>query len=121
MASTLWRDFGIRTRWVENRSGDTFQNAEFSERLLRADGIHRIILVTNSTHEWRAVHEFMSAGLEVVPAPVGTLQREELDVMWFVPNADALIRSNLAVYELLGDTVRRTFAALHLRRHQAQG
>jgi uncharacterized SAM-binding protein YcdF (DUF218 family) len=119
MAATLWRDFGIRARWVENRSGDTFQNAEFSARLLRADGIHRIVLVTSSTHEWRAAHEFMSAGLEVVPAPVGTLQDEgEPLLSRCVPRVEALTRSHLAVYELAGEGVRRTFLALHLRRHQ---
>jgi uncharacterized SAM-binding protein YcdF (DUF218 family) len=121
MATILWRDFGIRARWVENRSGDTFQNAEFSARLLHADGIHRIILVTNSTHEWRAAHEFMSAGLEVVPAPVGTLESDESRLTRFVPSADALMRSHRAVYELLGNAVREVFAYLHLRRQQPQG
>jgi uncharacterized SAM-binding protein YcdF (DUF218 family) len=121
MATILWRDFGIRARWVENRSGDTFQNAEFSARLLHADGIHRIILVTNSTHEWRAAHEFMSAGLEVVPAPVGTLESDESRLTRFVPSADALMRSHRAVYEFLGNAVREVFAYLHLRRQQPQG
>jgi uncharacterized SAM-binding protein YcdF (DUF218 family) len=120
MQVTLSRDFGIRARWVDSRSGDTFQNAQFSAKLLHADGIHRIILVTNSTHEWRAAHEFMSAGLEVVPAPVGTLQDEGLRLMNFLPQIDALTQSNLAVYELIGDSARRLFAALHLRRQQSQ-
>ncbi len=121
MQATLSRDLGIRTRWVENRSGDTFQNAQFSARILHADGIHRIILVTESTHEWRAAHEFMSAGLEVVPAPVGILPREKLGLPKFLPSVEALLRSNLAVYELIGDPVRQLFAALHLRRQQPPG
>jgi uncharacterized SAM-binding protein YcdF (DUF218 family) len=120
MQVTLARDFGISARWVENRSGDTFQNAQFSARLLHADGIHRINLVTNSTHEWRAVHEFMSAGLEVVPAPVGTLPREGLQFTKFLPGLEALTQSHLAAYELVGDSVRRLFAALHLRRQQPE-
>lgn len=118
MQATLSRDLGMRARWVEGHSRDTFQNAQFSAPLLRADGIHRIILVTNSTHEWRAAHEFMSAGFEVVPAPVGTLPREKLELTKFVPGMEPLMRSNLAVYELIGDPVRRLFAALHLRRQQ---
>lgn len=120
MQATLSRDFGIRARWVENQSGDTFQNAQFSARLLHADGIHRIILITNSTHEWRAVHEFMSAGFEVVPAPVGTLPYERLKFTKFVPQIGALTQSHLATYELIGDSVRRLFAVLHLRRQQPQ-
>ena len=120
MDATLRRDFGIRPRWVENRSGDTFENAEFSARLLRPDGIRRVILVTSSEHEWRAAHEFMSAGFEVVPAPVGTLPDQETMFTKFVPNDGALSQSHAAVYELIGDPVRRFFAAIHLRRHQPQ-
>ena len=65
------RDFDITPRWVDTRSGDTFDNARFSARLLRADHVSRIILVTTGMHEWRAAHEFMAAGLQVMPAPVG--------------------------------------------------
>jgi uncharacterized SAM-binding protein YcdF (DUF218 family) len=120
MRVTLARDFGITARWVENRSGDTFENARFSARLLRADHVSRIVLVTSSTHEWRAVHEFMSAGFEVIPAPVGTLQPDDRVVTRFVPNIEALIQSHLGLYELIGDSVRRVFAVLHLRRQQPQ-
>lgn len=120
MRVTLSRDFGITARWVENRSGDTFENARFSARLLRADHISRIILVTSSTHEWRAVHEFLSAGFEVIPAPVGTLQPDDRGLARFVPNVEALTQSNLGIYELIGDPVRQLFAALHLRRQQPQ-
>jgi hypothetical protein len=34
----------------------------------------------------------------------------------FVPNGVALMRSSAAAYELIGDAVRATLAALHLRR-----
>jgi uncharacterized SAM-binding protein YcdF (DUF218 family) len=118
MQATLSRDFAIQPRWVDSRSGDTFQNAQFSAQLLHADGIRRIILVTNSTHEWRAVHEFMSAGLEVVPAPVGTLPHEQLKFTKFMPQIGALTQSHFATYELIGDSARRLLAALHLRRQQ---
>lgn len=118
MRATLIRNLNITPRWVENRSGDTFENARFSARLLRADHIRRIILVTTGTHEWRAAHEFMSAGLEVVPAPVGNRTPEDLHVGSFVPSVLALTHSHEAVYELIGEPVRELFAALHLRRQQ---
>jgi uncharacterized SAM-binding protein YcdF (DUF218 family) len=120
MDATLRRDFGIRPRWIENRSGDTFENAEFSARLLHPDGIRRVILVTSSEHEWRAAHEFMSAGFDVIPAPVGTLPEQELMLTKFVPNESALSQSHSALYELLGEPARRLFLALHLRRHSPQ-
>jgi uncharacterized SAM-binding protein YcdF (DUF218 family) len=118
MQATLIRDFRITPRWVESRSGDTFENARFSSKLLRADGIHRIVLVTSGTHEWRAAHEFMSAGLDVVPAPVGTSMATSLNPVSFVPTAGGLLHSYLAAYELVGEPVRKLFAALHLRRQQ---
>jgi uncharacterized SAM-binding protein YcdF (DUF218 family) len=116
MSVTLARDLGVRVRWAENQSRDTFDNARFSARLLRADGIHRIVLVTSSTHEWRAAHEFMGAGFEVVPAPVGDYVPRT-----YMPSARGLYRSSAALYELIGEPMRQLMSALHLRRQQAPG
>jgi len=120
MSTVLARDFGIRVRWVESQSRDTFENARFSARLLRADGVTGIVLVTSSSHEWRAAQEFMSAGLAVEPAPAHVLapppQRPAMD---YVPTPLALARSTEAIYEILGEAVRRVLAATHLRRHDA--
>lgn len=119
MSTTLVRDLGVRVRWAENRSGDTYENALFSARILEADGIHRILLVTSSPHEWRAAREFTGAGLEVVPAPVGSDTRRYYDAMAFVPSAYGLRRSSAALYELIGEPMRQLMSALHLRRQQA--
>jgi uncharacterized SAM-binding protein YcdF (DUF218 family) len=116
MSLTLTRDLGVSVRWIENHSGDTFENARFSARLLRPDGIHSVALVTNSPHEWRAAHEFMASGLEVVPAPVGGGVPHAHGVSGFVPTPDGLSRSYSALYELIGEPVREAMAALHLRR-----
>jgi uncharacterized SAM-binding protein YcdF (DUF218 family) len=117
MRTSLARDFGIRTRWVDAQSRDTFQNAAYSSRLLRADGITRIILVTSGDHEWRALQEFASAGLEVVPAPTDLwAPPREHNTLWYLPNSVGLLRSTEALYEMLGDAVRQLFAFTHLRR-----
>ena len=117
MRASLTRDFGISTRWFESRSRDTFENARFSAQLLRADGVKCVILVTTSTHLWRASQEFRNAGLEVVPAPVGVWAvRGDGGFMSFMPSAAALLRTNEAVYELIGEPVRVALAVLHLRR-----
>jgi uncharacterized SAM-binding protein YcdF (DUF218 family) len=120
MRATLIRDFGITPRWVENASGDTFENARFSERLLDADHIRRIVLVTSGLHEWRAAHEFMAAGFDVVPAPVGNLPPDKRGFERFVPGMEGLQDSYRATYELMGEPVRELFSALHLRRQQPQ-
>src|SRR5271156_2047178 len=75
MRATLLRNFGIEPHWVDDQAYDTFENARNSVRLLQADGIHRIILVTHANHMWRSVHEFTAAGIEVVPAPAGILDQ----------------------------------------------
>jgi uncharacterized SAM-binding protein YcdF (DUF218 family) len=117
MQATLQRNFGIDPRWVDAAAFDTFLNAGNSARLLKADGIQRIILVTHATHMWRSVHEFTAAGLEVIPAPMGMLARREPGIFLYVPEADALRRSVIAITELLGEPVRWFFDATHLRRH----
>ena len=119
MRASLARDFGVEVRWVEDRSRDTFQNAQFSARLLKAAGVSRILLVTSSAHEWRASHEFASVGLTVLPAPSGVWAPRETGLLRYLPAPAALGRSSTALYELLGDLVRRGLAALGLRTQEA--
>jgi uncharacterized SAM-binding protein YcdF (DUF218 family) len=116
MRAVLARDFAIRTRWVNDQSRDTFDDAHFSARLLEADGVTRILLVTSAAHEWRAAHEFASAGIEVDPAPVNVWATRRRGMLYYLPTPIALMHSTEALYEMLGDLVRRVFATTHLRR-----
>jgi uncharacterized SAM-binding protein YcdF (DUF218 family) len=118
MQDSLRQLFGIAPRWVDDQAFDTFQNAQDAARLLAADGIHKVILVTHSTHMWRAVHEFTGAGMQVIPAPLGIRIDRETGLSPYLPNAAVLLRSYGAVYELLGEPFRALLAWLHLRRHQ---
>jgi uncharacterized SAM-binding protein YcdF (DUF218 family) len=117
MRDTLLRNFDISARWVDDQAYDTFENARNSVRLLKAGGINRIILVTHATHMWRSVHEFTAAGIEVVPAPAGMLDRSYPDVSGYMPHTEALLRACAAINELLGEPVRVFLAVSHLRRH----
>jgi|SRR5579864_560324 len=117
MRTSLARDFGVGTRWLEDRSRDTFENAEFSSTLLRPLGITRIVLVTDADHEWRAMREFVAAGFSVVPAPVGLQGPEDITLRRFIPSATGLAGSTQALYELIGDVAQAFFEKLHLRRH----
>jgi len=116
MHDSLQRNFGVEARWIDDQAYDTFQNARNSARLLQADGVHRIILVTRATHMGRSVEEFTSAGLEVFPAPAGMLGPRDFGVLRYIPNPDALLRSHAAIYEMVGEPVRIFLAASHLRR-----
>jgi uncharacterized SAM-binding protein YcdF (DUF218 family) len=117
MRDTLLRNRGTGPRWVDDQAYDTFENARNSVRMLKADGVHRIILVTSAAHMWRSVHEFTDAGIDVVPAPSGVLAPREFGITRFMPNPEALLRSHAELYELLGEPVRAFLAATHLRRH----
>jgi uncharacterized SAM-binding protein YcdF (DUF218 family) len=117
MRDTLQRNFAVDPRWVEDAAHDTFENARNSVRMLSAAGVKRIVLVTRATHMRRSVEEFIAAGVQVVPAPVGMRAPRERGFSRFVPNPDALLRTHSALYELLGEPVRIFLSATHLRRH----
>ena len=57
----------------------------------------------------------MAAGFDVVPAPAGVLATRETGVFRFIPDPAALIRSHAAVYELIGEPMRRLQAMLGVR------
>jgi uncharacterized SAM-binding protein YcdF (DUF218 family) len=116
MQDSLLRDFGVPTKWVDESAEDTYDNAQDSARILRAAGITRIVLITSATHLWRAAHEFEATGLDIVPAPADVPTPVEVGSMRFVPTASGLLRSYLAIYELVGEGVRDLLVATHLRR-----
>jgi uncharacterized SAM-binding protein YcdF (DUF218 family) len=115
MSATLSRNFGVPPRWIEGSSRDTYENAQLSARILLPAGIKRIVLVTSSAHEWRAANEFMTAGFDVIPAPAGVLGPREQGVFKFIPSPAALMRSHSAMYELIGEPMRRLQAASGVR------
>jgi uncharacterized SAM-binding protein YcdF (DUF218 family) len=124
MAVSLARDFQSPPRWVDSHAHDTYENARNSAQLLRADHVNSILLVTSSTHMLRSMHEFTATGLEVTAAPVEILARSQetskapYPLFEYLPSAEGLLRSNRAVYELLGEPVRELLAFLHVRRQE---
>jgi len=115
MAQTLTRNLEVTPQWIEGNSRDTFENAQWSAKLLFPAGVKKIILVTSSAHEWRAVQEFAGAGFIVLPAPVGVLAARESGVFQFLPSTSALQRSHSAAYELIGEPMRRLLSASGVR------
>jgi uncharacterized SAM-binding protein YcdF (DUF218 family) len=110
MRTFLERDLATSVRWIEERSHDTHENAMYSAPILRAAGVHRIILVSSAAHLCRAVAEFQMTGLAVVPAPVGLLTPMETGIRRWIVTSTALNRSKWALYEMLGEMVRRVRA-----------
>jgi uncharacterized SAM-binding protein YcdF (DUF218 family) len=102
MATALREDFGVPVRWIEARSRDTYENAANSATMLRADGIRRVLLVTDAMHMPRARSAFEHAGLEVVSAPTMFYGDQARSFSAWVPSAEGMRRSWYALYELLG-------------------
>jgi len=102
MAAALREDFGVPVKWLEGRSRDTAENAAFSAAILRADGVQRILLVTDAMHMPRASAVFARTGLDVVSAPTMFFGRQPLSLHAWVPSAEGMRRSWYASYELIG-------------------
>lgn len=106
MGDFLDQDLGVSPQWLENRSRDTHENAQFSAVILARAGVHKVVLVTSAAHMARSVVEFNQAGIDTVPAPAAISTQGEPGVLAYVPNADALVRSQRALYEGLGRIVQ---------------
>jgi uncharacterized SAM-binding protein YcdF (DUF218 family) len=99
MQAVLERDFGIRARWIEDRSDTTAENARLSAAILAPLGLARVLLVTDAYHMPRARRAFAVAGLTAIAAPTGYIGRPAFRLPHLVPNAEALRASNLALRE----------------------
>ncbi len=102
MVDALERDFHTPVRWVEKASLDTPDNARLSAPLLKADGIRTAVLVTDVEHMRRAMALFEAAGIAVIPAPTDYYANGPLTVLSFIPNSNALRRSDWSLHEWLG-------------------
>lgn len=116
MSDVLERELGVPVRWREVRSRDTADNALFSAQILQADGVRRIVLVTEAFHMPRARKLFEHAGLQVVSAPTGFKGgRDGPKAFDFLPQAKAMQISYFALHEWLGigwaELVRRVHMA----------
>lgn len=70
MAAALRTGYGIEPRWMEERSRNTYENAQYAWCTVAPLGIRRVVLVTGALHMRRARSEFLAAGFQVVAAPV---------------------------------------------------
>ena len=102
MRAVLEQDFRVPVRWTEETSDNTFENAHHSFRMLQAQGIRRIYLVTHAWHMPRAADVFRRAGFEVVEAPTAFTTRYQTELLAFLPRAEALRDSKIFMHEVIG-------------------
>jgi len=103
LAKTLKQVYQIEAHRLENKSQTTLENALFSAEILAAEGIKKIILVTQSYHMKRSIMLFEHAGFEVIPAPTQLSDRYELSNWRFwMPDTESLHLSSRVIYEYIG-------------------
>ena len=88
---------------TEDASLDTRQNALNLVEPLRARHVDTVVLVTDARHMPRAAEAFMTAGFNVVRAPMAVTGGDrEYGPLAFVPSAAALLVSYDVSHELIG-------------------
>ena len=102
MAASLKRDFGVTARWVEPVSATTWENARDSAKLLAADGVGSVLLVTHAWHMRRALIAFRAAGLPATPVPVRLDHLPNWGPDALLPQATSWTRSFYALHEWIG-------------------
>ncbi|WP_111415348.1 YdcF family protein [Billgrantia lactosivorans] len=107
MAAALRDVFDVPARWLEGESRSTAENARFSAEMLRAEGIERVAVVSQAWHLPRAVAEFESRGLAVIPAPTEFTSPPPEGLAAWLPRAYHLNQSTRALHEWLGRAAHR--------------
>jgi uncharacterized SAM-binding protein YcdF (DUF218 family) len=102
MASAIETDYGLKVRWVEDKSIDTIENAQNSAKMLASNQIKSIVLVTHASHMPRARSAFERQGLVVISAPTCFTQKVSIFWMGWLPNASSLATSFEHLHEILG-------------------
>lgn len=105
MARVLARDFATPTRWVEGRSQDTWQNAEYSAAMLRKAGVSSVYVVSSGWHLRRALIAFRHFGIAATPAPVRLEAWPQPWTKGLIPTAESWHRSYWAMHEWIGCAV----------------
>lgn len=107
--AAVMRDFlvqlGVRPEdvIVEGQSRSTHENAIESARILKEQGLKRMVLVTDATHLPRAEACFRKQGVDVVPCGCGYRATPHAnDRFRFVPSLYAALGSQRAFHEWLG-------------------
>ena len=102
MKAALETQFGVPVTWVDDQSRTTYENAAYTARLLTADNLTTIVLVTQAWHMRRALWSFERAGLHVIPFPAPLTYDESDRIDDYLPSIGALERTYHALHEAIG-------------------
>ncbi len=89
---------------VEDQSRSTFENAQYTKKILTRLDLHKPILVTSAFHLPRAVQQFKKAGVKVIPYPADyqTNISSHFSFRGLIPTAESLSDVSICLKEYLG-------------------
>jgi uncharacterized SAM-binding protein YcdF (DUF218 family) len=99
MRDVLVKEYNLEVRWVDAEAMTTGENALLSARILKAEGLTRVALVTDAIHMPRSRQVFESTGLEVIACPTAYGGQRPFAPYQLVPGAAALHLSQSALRE----------------------
>jgi uncharacterized SAM-binding protein YcdF (DUF218 family) len=102
MTEVLEKDFGVPVSWTEDQSRTTWENARNIAKLLQANGVTSVVLVTHAWHMRRALWSFERVGLHAIAWPAPRTYDEADRIDDYLPNAGALVDSYHALHEAIG-------------------
>jgi uncharacterized SAM-binding protein YcdF (DUF218 family) len=102
MKAALDADFGVPVTWTEGESRTTWENAVYTERLLRPAGVRTVVLVSQAWHLPRAIWAFERAGLQALPWPTPRTMRQARQPDDFLPSIGGLRDTAYALHEMIG-------------------
>jgi uncharacterized SAM-binding protein YcdF (DUF218 family) len=102
MSHVLHDELGVKAKWIEFNSNTTQENARESAKMLKADRVQAIYLVTHFWHMPRAKAIFEKEGLQVIEAPMGYSQKSQFTPLDFYPSSEGFQRTRWIFHEILG-------------------
>jgi uncharacterized SAM-binding protein YcdF (DUF218 family) len=104
MRDVMENTFQVPIRWQEGNSHTTWENATFSDQILTDAGIRSAWVVTQAWHMPRAMLAFTHRRVQYLPAPTsyGSSNFWRHEWLWWIPQANALSRSQTALHEWFG-------------------
>jgi uncharacterized SAM-binding protein YcdF (DUF218 family) len=105
MNQVMLDSFSTASKWIESKSKNTAENAQFSAQLLRQNNIEEILLVTHAWHMPRAKRAFEQQGVSVIEAAMAFQSPTNPAKRWlhYLPDEQALARSCRVIQEIVGD------------------
>ncbi len=103
MYRQIKKSYGVKPKWVETKSANTYTNAMHSAEILKQNKINKIYLVTSAWHMKRAIESFKHFGISAVPAPSDfVLSWSRNPILDFLPSSRALRTTSIALHEYVG-------------------